>query len=145
MPQPIWRLRLRDCFVLGTLLCPLAAQAAPAPLFNAILPDIQRQLPGDLQVRLPSYVPEAQAPLYPSIGVDAAGLIVHVSPDPDCDRSVQPNCLTGGGAAAMDPTAFAAWQQRHADQLTPVALANNITGRYLTVNYGEGEIRYVAW
>jgi hypothetical protein len=45
----------------------------------------------------------------------------------------------------MHPAAFADWQQRHADELTPVELSNNITGRYLTVDYGEGEIRYVAW
>ena len=45
----------------------------------------------------------------------------------------------------MHPAAFADWQERHQDELTPVALSNNITGRILTVDYGEGEIRYVAW
>jgi hypothetical protein len=145
MPRIFWRLRLRDFMVLGTLLCPLAAQAAPAPLFNAILPDIQPPLPNDLQVRLPSYLPELPAPLYPSVDVDDTGLTVYLSPDPDCDRSVQPDCLTVSGAAIMPLTAFADWQQRHADELTPIALSNNITGRYLTVDYGEGEIRYVAW
>ncbi|MEM1292521.1 MAG: hypothetical protein AAGH67_13710 [Cyanobacteria bacterium P01_H01_bin.162] len=45
----------------------------------------------------------------------------------------------------MNPAAFADWQQRHQDDLTSVALSNNITGDYLSVDYGAGEIRYVAW
>ncbi|MEL6400075.1 MAG: hypothetical protein AAFR26_13550 [Cyanobacteria bacterium J06626_4] len=127
------------------MLSPLAAQAAPAPLFDAVLPDIQRQLPGDLQMRLPSYVPEQPEPLYPSVDVGDTGLVVYLSPDPDCDRGVQPDCLTVGGAAVMHLTAFADWQQRHQDDLTSVALSSNITGDYLSVDYGAGEIRYVAW
>lgn len=136
---------LQNFFWFGTLLFPLAAKAAPAPLFDAVLPDIQQQLPGDLQMRLPSYVPELTEPLYPSIAVEEAGLVVYLSPDPECDRAVQPDCMTVGGAAVMHPTAFADWQQRHQDDLTPVALSNNITGRTLILDYGEGEIRYVAW
>ncbi|MEM6435224.1 MAG: hypothetical protein AAF773_15450 [Cyanobacteria bacterium P01_D01_bin.115] len=145
MKRIFWRPLLRDFFLLGTLLYPLTAQAAPAPLFDAVLPDIQQQLPSDLQMRLPSYVPEPPEPLYPSVDVGETGLVVYLSPDPDCDRGVQPDCLTVGGAAAMHLTAFADWQQRHQDDLTSVALSNNITGHYLTVDYGAGEIRYVAW
>ena len=136
---------LHNFLWLGTLLFPLAAKAAPAPLFDAVLPDIQQQLPDDLQMRLPSYVPEQPEPLYPSVAVGDTGLVVYLSPDPDCDRGVQPDCLTVGGAAAMHPTAFADWQQRHQEELSPVALSNNITGHYLTIDYGEGELRYVAW
>jgi hypothetical protein len=98
-----------------------------------------------LQVRLPSYLPELPEPLYPSVDVGDTGLTVYLSPDPDCDRSLQPDCLTVGGAAVMHPAAFADWQQRHQAELTPIALTNNITGHVLTVDYGEGEIRYVAW
>jgi hypothetical protein len=145
MKRMFWTLRLRDFLLLGILLQPLAAQATPAPLFQAILPDIQRQRPSDLQMRLPSYLPEQQAPLYPSVDVNDSGLMVYLSPDPNCDRSVQPDCLTVGGAAVMHPTAFADWQQRHQDDLAPVELSNNITGRYLSVDYGEGEMHYVAW
>ncbi|MEO1094081.1 MAG: hypothetical protein AAFX01_04175 [Cyanobacteria bacterium J06638_28] len=147
MKQILGRLRLRDVLWLGTLLFPLAAQAAPAPLFDAILPDIQRQLPDGLQMRLPSYVPELPEPLYPSVDVEDAGLVVYVSPDPDCDRGVQPDCMTVGGVAILHPAAFADWQQHHEDELTPVMLSNNIPGRYLTIDYGEGEgeRRYVAW
>jgi hypothetical protein len=140
-----WMRRSRDCLLLGILLYPVTAQAAPAPLFDAILPEIQQQRPSELQVRLPSYLPEPQAPLYPSVEVSDTGLAVYLSPDPNCDRSLQPDCMTVGGAAIMFPDAFADWQQRHQDDLTPVGLANNITGRYLSVNFGEGELHYVAW
>ena len=136
---------LHNFLWLGTLLFPLAAKAAPAPLFDAVLPDIQRQLPDDLQMRLPSYVPDLPEPLYPSVDVGDTGLVVYLSPDPDCDRGVQPDCMTVGGVAVMHLAALTDWQQRHEDDLTPVSLSNNITGRYLTVDYGEGEIRYVAW
>ena len=145
MKQIFWQPRLRNFLWLGTLLLPLTAQAAPAPLFDAVLPDIQRHLPGGLQMRLPSYVPDLPEPLYPSIEVSDGGLVVYLSPDPDCDRAVQPDCMTVGGAAAMHPATFADWQQRHADELTPIALANNITGHTLTIDYGEGALRYVAW
>ena len=74
---------LQNFLWFGTLLHPLAAQAAPAPLFDAVLPDIQQQLPNGLQVRLPSYLPEPQAPLYPSVDVGDTGLVVYLSPDPD--------------------------------------------------------------
>ena len=158
MKRIFGRPRLRDCLWFGillfplqnflwfgTLLFPLAAKAAPAPLFDAVLPDIQRQLPDDLQMRLPSYVPDLPEPLYPSVDVGDTGLVVYLSPDPDCDRGVQPDCMTVGGVAVMHLAALTDWQQRHEDDLTPVSLSNNITGRYLTVDYGEGEIRYVAW
>ncbi|WP_204137613.1 hypothetical protein [Halomicronema sp. CCY15110] len=145
MKRMFWTPLLRYGLWLGTLLSPLTAQATPAPLFDAILPDIQQQLPGDLQMRLPSYLPALSEPLYPSIDVGDTGLMVYLSPDPDCDRGVQPDCLTVGAAAIMHPAAFADWQQRHQDDLTPVELSNSITGRYLTIDYGEGEIRYVAW
>ena len=134
---------LQNFLWFGTLLFPLAAQAAP--LFDAVLPDIQQQLPGDLQMRLPSYVPEQPEPLYPSVDVGETGLVVYLSPDPECDRGVQPDCLTVGAAAVMHLAAFADWQQRHQAELPPIELSNNITGRYLTVDYGAGEIRYVAW
>ncbi|MGD1861533.1 MAG: hypothetical protein ACFB0E_16390 [Leptolyngbyaceae cyanobacterium] len=145
MKPMFWRSRLHDLLWLGTLLFSLAAQAAPAPLFDAVLLDIQQRLPSGLQMRLPSYLPELQEPLYPSVDVGDTGLTVYLSPDPECDRSVQPDCLTVGGAAVMHPIAFADWQQRHQADLTPVELSDSITGRYFTINYGEGEIRYVAW
>jgi hypothetical protein len=53
--------------------------------------------------------------------------------------------MTVGGAAIMFPDAFAEWQQRHQEDLTPVGLANNIIGRYLSINLGEGELHYVSW
>ncbi len=145
MKRTFWTVSLRNLLFLATLSQPLAAQAVPAPLFNSILPDIQQQLPPNLQMRLPSYLPEMPDPLYPSVDVGDTGLTVYLSPDPECDRSVQPDCMTVGGAAVMHPDAFADWQQRHQDDLTPMELSNNITGRYLTIDYGEGAIRYVAW
>ncbi|MBD1847699.1 hypothetical protein H6F89_30760 [Cyanobacteria bacterium FACHB-63] len=132
--------RIGSLLFLWLVMSPMSAQAEPAPLFRSVLENIQRQLPNGLQMRLPSYLPEAALTLHPFVQSNSKGLQLYLSSEANCN---QPKCSVGG-LAAFTQEGFSPWA-RQLKKGTPVSLPDGIQGYYLIVGKGKTADHYVLW
>ncbi|MEM6839051.1 MAG: hypothetical protein AAF609_19635 [Cyanobacteria bacterium P01_C01_bin.120] len=117
----------------------LAVQAAPDPLFEPILEDIQAELPEGWQFRLPTAVPSDSA-LYPFISTATdTQLIVSLGVTPDCHAA---DCTIGMIGATSE--AASDWPPE-GQNLTPVGLGEGIEGYHLIRGEGDAANQLVMW
>ena len=118
-----------------------AAQAAPDPLFEPILDDLQQELPDGWQFRLPAALP-SDSELYPFISqASETEVVVSLGLTPDC---ADPSCAVGLiGVTDVEPTADN-WPPT-GDNVTPVDLGPGIEGYYLQRGEGEAMNQLVMW
>ena len=71
-----------------------------ADIFKPLIGDIRSSLPSGLTMRLPSYIPASDFPLYPFVTSDEKGVKVNIGIESDCESSPNPNsCIIGAIAA----------------------------------------------
>ncbi|MGD1942304.1 MAG: hypothetical protein ACFB0G_13425 [Leptolyngbyaceae cyanobacterium] len=118
-----------------------AANAAPDPLFEPILDDLQQELPDGWQFRLPSTLPSDDE-LYPFISqASDTEVVVSLALTPDC---ADPSCAIGLiGVTDVEPTADN-WPPT-GENVTPVELGPGIEGYYLLRGEGEAMNQLVMW
>ncbi|MEO0491150.1 MAG: hypothetical protein AAFZ49_16600, partial [Cyanobacteria bacterium J06659_2] len=118
-----------------------AAQAAPDPLFEPILDDLQQELPDGWQFRLPAALP-SDSELYPFISqASDTEVVVSLGLTPDC---ADPSCAVGLiGVTDVEPTADN-WPPT-GENVTPVDLGPGIEGYYLLRGEGEAMNQLVMW
>jgi len=116
----------------------------PANILKPLVNDIQKQLPSGLSMRLPSYFPASDTPLYPFVTKDETGLKVNIGIKPDCASSKNPNSCIIGAIAAIPPKAVKSWPPK-GDNLQRVNLDNGVDGFFFTRGKGNGKVSFVAW
>jgi hypothetical protein len=116
----------------------------PADIFKPLLDDIEKQLPSGLSMRLPSYIPASDTPMYPFVTTDETGLKVNMGISPDCASSKNPNSCIIGAIAAIPPQAVKDWPPK-GDSRQQVNLDNGIGGFFYTRGKGEAKVSFVAW
>ena len=118
-----------------------AAHAAPDPLFEPILDDLQQELPDGWQFRLPATLP-SDSELYPFISqASDTEVVVSLGLTPDC---ADPSCAVGLiGVTDVEPTDDN-WPPT-GENVTPVDLGPGIEGYYLLRGEGEAMNQLVMW
>lgn len=116
----------------------------PADMFKPIVDEIQEQLPSGLSMRLPSYIPASDVPMYPFVTTDETGLKVNIGIKPDCASSKNPNSCIIGAIAAVPPKAVKSWPPQ-GDNRQRVNLDNGIRGFFFTRGKGDAKVSFVAW
>ncbi|MEL6165139.1 MAG: hypothetical protein AAFR37_15760 [Cyanobacteria bacterium J06628_3] len=61
-----------------------------ADIFKPLIGDIRSSLPSGLSMRLPSYIPASDVPLYPFVTSDEKGVKVNISNESDCESATNP-------------------------------------------------------
>ena len=119
-----------------------SAYGEPADIFKPIISDLKKELPLGLSMRLPSYIPTGDTPLYPFVETEKRSVIVNIGVTPDCKsyRKSQP-CVIGAIAALAPKTKF----PPKGVKLKPVNLDNGIKGSFFTVGSGEAQVSYITW
>ena len=129
----------------------------PAPLFRPILQDIQNQIPPGLQMRLPTFMPDASGPIpryYPVVYADTDGLsIILAAGTETCLEQAQTNgsvagvCYAGSinvsfkGNESTSSSANSSHESR-----APITLKEGVRGFYTLGNrFGSGYRPYVQW
>lgn len=128
-----------SCAIWIVSLTPALASAAPAPIFQSIVPELKSKLPSGWNLRLPSYLPDAPVQLYPYVRSSAAITQVNIAISPDCATSRQPASCTIGGIGVLSPTKKN-WLPAK-QKLTAVSLSQGIKGYYTSRNDGK----FIFW
>ncbi len=120
------------------------ANAAPAPIFQPIIRDIQNQLPRGMIMRLPALLPPSNISLYPSIDSGDGYFTVVLGSQPGCDFHA---CFTGSiSAVRPNSDVGKGWLQGARQNGVPVTLGSRIRGFYTTSStMSGGETRSVTW
>ncbi|MEM7712966.1 MAG: hypothetical protein AAF349_05220, partial [Cyanobacteria bacterium P01_A01_bin.68] len=113
-----------------------------ADIFKPLIGDIRSSLPSGLTMRLPSYIPASDVPLYPFVTSDEKGVKVNIGIDSDCESSANPNSCIIGAIAAVPNKAVEHWPPK-GDNRQRVNLDNGIRGFFFT--RGDGKVSFVAW
>lgn len=121
-----------------------SVNAEPADMFKPVIDDIKQQIPSGLSMRLPSYIPPSDTPMYPFVEADEKGLRVNIAIKPDCASSASPNSCIIGAIAAVAPKAVKNWPPK-GDNRQRVNLDNGVSGFFFTRGKGEAKLNYVAW
>jgi len=115
-----------------------------ADIFKPLIGDIRSSLPSGLSMRLPSYFPTSDIPMYPFVSTDETGLKVNIGIKPDCASSKNPNSCIIGAIAVVPPKAVKSWPP-HGDNRQRVNLDNGISGFFYTLGKGQAKVSFVAW
>lgn len=132
--------------------------AEPAPVFRPILNDIRRQLPRDMEIRLPASLPSfnwlqisraiSDTPpnnkIYPYIESNDGFLGVNLGITPSCALSASPDSCAIGGISVFKSREPKFWPPK-GQNLTPVDLSNGVRGFYFTRGEGINTLRFVFW
>lgn len=121
-----------------------SVHSEPADIFKPVVDDIKQQIPSGLSMRLPSYIPPSDTPMYPFVEADEKGLRVNIGIKPDCASSASPNSCIIGAIAAVAPKAVKNWPPK-GDNRQQVNLDNGVSGFFFTRGKGEAKLNYVAW
>ena len=113
-----------------------------ADIFKPLIGDIRSSLPSGLTMRLPSYIPASDFPLYPFVTSDEKGVKVNIGIESDCESSPNPNSCIIGAIAAVPNKAVEHWPPK-GDNLQRVNLDSGIRGFFFT--RGDGKVSFVAW
>ncbi|MBE9139194.1 hypothetical protein IQ254_18670 [Nodosilinea sp. LEGE 07088] len=117
------------------------AHAAPDPLFEPILQDIQQELPPGWQFRLPAAVP-SDSDLYPFISqASDTELIVSLGLTPDCADT---SCTIGMIGATNAGPIVENWPPE-GQNVTPVELGEGIQGYHLLQGESDAMNQLVMW
>ncbi|MEM6402963.1 MAG: hypothetical protein AAF757_22505 [Cyanobacteria bacterium P01_D01_bin.116] len=142
---------MKSNFLLSFLVLPISffvntpsVHGEPADIIKPLVEDIKQQLPSGLSMRLPSYIPTSDTPIYPFVTTDETGLKVNIGIKPDCASSQNPNSCIIGAIAAVAPKAVKSWPPK-GDNLQRVNLDNGISGFFFTRGKGDEEVSFVAW
>ncbi|MGF1569369.1 MAG: hypothetical protein ACFCVD_15090 [Nodosilinea sp.] len=118
-----------------------AAQAAPDPLFDAVLDDIRQELPEGWQFRLPTAVP-SESELYPFISqATDTELIVSLGVTPDCAEA---SCSIGMIGVTNARSAPENWPPE-GQNVTPVELSEGIQGYHFLQGEADTMNQLVMW
>jgi hypothetical protein len=141
------RNNMRLCFVsllgglLGVNIGLPAAIAAPAPVFQPIVPTIRQQLPKGWQMRLPSYLPAGAIELFPQVRSSRQGLMVSLVSERNCPPQ---KCFLIGAVAVTTASGFKSAFPK-LPRTTPVDLHQGLRGNYFTQGQGDRLLRYLFW
>ncbi|PSB01618.1 hypothetical protein [Merismopedia glauca] len=116
-----------------------SATAAPAPIFQPIISELQSKLPSGWKLRLPAYLPSAPVQLYAYVRSSPVITQVNIATSPDCATSSQPLSCTVGGIGVISPQRknWLPAQQK----FSRVSLSRGIKGYYLTRDGGK----FIFW
>jgi hypothetical protein len=115
------------------------ASAAPAPIFQPIVSELQSKLPSGWKLRLPAYLPEAPVQLYAYVRSSPVITQVNIAISPDCATSSQPASCTVGGIGVISPKKKN-WLPAN-QKFSRVSLTKGIKGYYMTRDGG----RFIFW
>ena len=119
----------------------VAAQAAPAPVFEPILDDIQQGLPEGLQFRLPATLP-IEGELYPFVsGTSETELVVSLGATPDCSDA---SCIVSTIRATSVDVVAQGWPTS-GENITPVAVNEGIEGYHYMFDEGDAISQLLMW
>ncbi|AFY57670.1 hypothetical protein Riv7116_5287 [Rivularia sp. PCC 7116] len=116
----------------------------PANIFKPLVNDISLELSPGLSMRLPSYIPASDTPIYPFVTSDEKGLRVNISTEPDCEYKANPLSCIIGEISAIPTKAVKHWPPK-GDNRRQVNLDNGINGFFFTRGKGDGIVSFVAW
>ncbi|MEO1148730.1 MAG: DUF4367 domain-containing protein [Cyanobacteria bacterium J06638_22] len=119
----------------------VAAYAAPAPVFEPILNDIQQELPEGLQFRLPADLP-IEGELYPFVsGTSETELVVSLGATPDCS---DPSCIISTIRATSVDVVAQGWPTS-GENITPVTVNEGIEGYHYMFGEGDAISQLLMW